>query len=265
MNTSSTIGQTLPESTPVVATTIQPAPTPAVTAKPAVAGLAPKSATKAVVATKSVTKPAAGVSRTSTQSAAPQKPSVKKIAVKSAVPKKVAVPASKAAVASKTPVTKAVATKAVVTKAPAVKAPVARKAALPKVSAPFKASVKPVPKKQVVTKALVRSTSTVPATAKAKLDKSTLSGAVTQTVAKSVDIVSPKAKLVRDSFTMPQKDFALIAVLKDRALSFKRPTKKSELLRAGLHALAVLNAAALRTALESLTPLPTGRPKNTVR
>ena len=260
MNTSSTIGQTLPESTSVVATTIQPAPTSTVTAKPAVAGLAPKSATKAVVATKSVTKPAAGVSRTSTQSAAPQKPSVKKIAVKSAVPKKVAVPASKAAVASKPPVTKAV-----VTKAPAVKAPVARKAALPKVSAPFKASVKPVPKKQVVTKALVRSTSTVPATAKAKLDKSTLSGAVTQTVAKSVDIVSPKAKLVRDSFTMPQKDFALIAVLKDRALSFKRPTKKSELLRAGLHALAVLNAAALRTALESLTPLPTGRPKNTVR
>ena len=260
MNTSSTIGQTLPESTSVVATTIQPAPTSTVTAKPAVAGLAPKSATKAVVATKSVTKPAAGVSRTSTQSAAPQKPSVKKIAVKSAVPKKVAVPASKAAVASKPPVTKAV-----VTRAPAVKAPVARKAALPKVSAPFKASVKPVPKKQVVTKALVRSTSTVPATAKAKLDKSTLSGAVTQTVAKSVDIVSPKAKLVRDSFTMPQKDFALIAVLKDRALSFKRPTKKSELLRAGLHALAVLNAAALRTALESLTPLPTGRPKNTVR
>jgi len=61
---------------------------------------------------------------------------------------------------------------------------------------------------------------------------------------------------------MPQKDFALIAVLKDRALGFKRSTKKSELLRAGLHALAGLTAPALRTALESLTPLPTGRPKN---
>lgn len=71
----------------------------------------------------------------------------------------------------------------------------------------------------------------------------------------------PKAKLVRDSFTMPQSDFALIAALKDRALGFKRPTKKSELLRAGLQALAGLNDAALQTALNALAPLKPGRPK----
>jgi hypothetical protein len=70
-----------------------------------------------------------------------------------------------------------------------------------------------------------------------------------------------KAKLVRDSFTMPQADFALIGVLKERALGFKRPTKKSELLRAGLQALAGLNDAALKAALDALPPLKPGRPK----
>ncbi len=71
----------------------------------------------------------------------------------------------------------------------------------------------------------------------------------------------PKPKLVRDSFTMPQADFDLVATLKARALDFKRPTKKSELLRAGLQALARMDAAALRQALESLAPLKPGRPK----
>lgn len=70
-----------------------------------------------------------------------------------------------------------------------------------------------------------------------------------------------KAKLVRDSFTMPQSDFALIGALKERALGFKRPAKKSELLRAGLQALAGLNDSALKAALDALAPLKPGRPK----
>jgi hypothetical protein len=71
----------------------------------------------------------------------------------------------------------------------------------------------------------------------------------------------PRAKLVRDSFTMPQADFALIDVLKVRALGFKRATKKSELLRAGLQALAAMPPAALKAALGQLVPLKAGRPK----
>ena len=71
-----------------------------------------------------------------------------------------------------------------------------------------------------------------------------------------------KDKLIRDSFTLPREDFELIATLKDRALDFKRPTKKSELLRAGLQALAKLDPAALRKALDALRPLKAGRPKN---
>ncbi len=71
-----------------------------------------------------------------------------------------------------------------------------------------------------------------------------------------------RAKLVRDSFTMPQVDFALIDVLKLRALNFKRPTKKSEVLRAGLQVLAALSREELQQALSRLPPLKTGRPKN---
>lgn len=71
-----------------------------------------------------------------------------------------------------------------------------------------------------------------------------------------------KQKLVRDSFTMPKADFALIGVLKERAIGFRRPAKKTELLRAGLHVLAAQSDASLRKALDSLTPLAPGRPKN---
>lgn len=70
-----------------------------------------------------------------------------------------------------------------------------------------------------------------------------------------------KVKLVRDSFTMPASDFALIDALKERALGFRRPAKKSELLRAGLQALAALSAPQLEAALGKLEPLKTGRPK----
>jgi hypothetical protein len=71
----------------------------------------------------------------------------------------------------------------------------------------------------------------------------------------------PKTKLVRDSFTMPATDFALIATLKERALAGRRETKKSELLRAGLQALAALDGPALLSALGRLLPLKVGRPK----
>jgi hypothetical protein len=70
-----------------------------------------------------------------------------------------------------------------------------------------------------------------------------------------------KHKLVRDSFTMPHDDFKLIDQLKDRALGFKRPAKKSELLRAGLQALAGLSDAKLKAALDALAPLKPGRPR----
>lgn len=72
---------------------------------------------------------------------------------------------------------------------------------------------------------------------------------------------APSPKLVRDSFTMPADDFALVAVLKQRALQMQRPAKKSELLRAGLQALSALSPQALAKALDALAPVKAGRPK----
>jgi len=70
-----------------------------------------------------------------------------------------------------------------------------------------------------------------------------------------------KDKLVRDSFTMPRADFALIHQLKERALGFRRAIKKSELLRAGLQALSALEDRALQAMLDKLTAIKAGRPK----
>jgi hypothetical protein len=70
-----------------------------------------------------------------------------------------------------------------------------------------------------------------------------------------------RPRLVRDGFTMPESDFALIAALKARALRAGRETKKSEVLRAGLHVLHALGDAALLDTLGRLLPLKTGRPK----
>jgi hypothetical protein len=41
-----------------------------------------------------------------------------------------------------------------------------------------------------------------------------------------------KTKRVRDSFTIPKTEYAVLTALKDRALSLTRQVKKSELLRA---------------------------------
>jgi hypothetical protein len=70
-----------------------------------------------------------------------------------------------------------------------------------------------------------------------------------------------QARMVRDSFTMPGTDFALVAALKARARAGQRETKKSELLRAGLHALTALDGPALLAALGELEPVKIGRPK----
>lgn len=80
-------------------------------------------------------------------------------------------------------------------------------------------------------------------------------------VGEAVEAAGPPAKLVRDSFTMPADDFALVALLKGRALQAQRPAKKSELLRAGLRALSGLSPQALAKALDALAPVKAGRPK----
>ena len=71
-----------------------------------------------------------------------------------------------------------------------------------------------------------------------------------------------KQKLIRDSFTMPKAEYDLLAALKGRLLVLATSTKKSELLRAGVVALALMSDAELLAAVARIPSLKTGRPKN---
>lgn len=70
-----------------------------------------------------------------------------------------------------------------------------------------------------------------------------------------------KPKLVRDSFTIPEGDYALFATLKQRALTAGIEVKKGEVLRAALLALDKLDDAELVKAIGLVERIKTGRPK----
>src|SRR4030067_3738864 len=70
-----------------------------------------------------------------------------------------------------------------------------------------------------------------------------------------------KKKGGRDRFTMPQSEYQKIAEIKAICLKASMHVKKSEVLRAGLKALAGLNATQLKRALSELEKINTGRPK----
>jgi hypothetical protein len=67
-----------------------------------------------------------------------------------------------------------------------------------------------------------------------------------------------KLKLVRDSFTLPKVEYAVIGILKTRAARLSRPARKSEIVRAGLKALVGMSDAEFLACVSSLPP---SRPK----
>jgi len=69
-----------------------------------------------------------------------------------------------------------------------------------------------------------------------------------------------KPKLVRDSFTIPKEEYAVLDMLKERAAKLGRPTKKSEVLRAGVQALAAMPDSAFLASVGAVPALKTGRP-----
>ena len=71
----------------------------------------------------------------------------------------------------------------------------------------------------------------------------------------------PKAKLVRDSFTIPKSEYSVLEGLKTRATALTQPAKKSELLRAGIVALSAMDDKTFLAALSCVPNLKTGRPK----
>ena len=68
-------------------------------------------------------------------------------------------------------------------------------------------------------------------------------------------------KVVRDGFTMPEADYGLLKSLKSQCLARGVEVKKSELLRAGVQALAALPAAELLKRMRALPAVKAGRRK----
>ncbi len=83
---------------------------------------------------------------------------------------------------------------------------------------------------------------------------------------KAVKVAKPakvkKPKLVRDSFTIPKDEYVVIDSLKLRAGKLGQSVKKSELLRAGVKALAAMSDIQFKAALSNVPTIKTGRPKN---
>ncbi|VXA95354.1 hypothetical protein [Massilia sp. 9I] len=66
--------------------------------------------------------------------------------------------------------------------------------------------------------------------------------------------------LVRDSFTMPEQEYAVLADVKQACLRAGIDVKKSELLRIGVALLGQVDIATLKSVLAALPQLKTGRP-----
>ncbi len=68
-------------------------------------------------------------------------------------------------------------------------------------------------------------------------------------------------KVVRDGFTMPQSDYDMLKALKIQCLASGLAVKKSELLRAGVQALAAMQTEKLIEKLRALPEIKAGRKK----
>jgi hypothetical protein len=151
------------------------------------------------------------------------------------------------------------ATKPVNAKNTVVKKPVVKKAA----------PAKPGPKKLTATKASGTQAAVKKPPVRTPLSKAFASAKPEKVVRTAKPVKTAKAvkvektrkpKLVRDSFTIPKVEYVVLEALKQRATRLTRSVKKSELLRAGIKALAALSDAAFLKALEQVPAIKTGRP-----
>jgi len=76
--------------------------------------------------------------------------------------------------------------------------------------------------------------------------------------AKSAKVKKPK--LVRDSLTIPKAEYEVLADLKLRAAKLGNPVKKTELIRAGIKAIAAMKDQEFLAAVQAVPSLKTGRP-----
>ncbi|MCU7375196.1 hypothetical protein PEC18_31360 [Paucibacter sp. O1-1] len=123
-----------------------------------------------------------------------------------------------------------------------------------------KTDVKPAKVRTAVKASPARTASTTEKAANAAVKPATKTKTAPAKL-KDTDPKPAKVKLVRDSFTMPSDEYAVLAVIKQRALAKAHPVKKSELLRAGVKLLEGLSDAALLRTLKGVPTIKTGRPK----
>lgn len=132
-----------------------------------------------------------------------------------------------------------------------------------------------------MTTAIPKTEKSIPATAPAKVAGKAPVKAQPKTVAKPATKAKPvakpaakpvvktavvketkakKPKMVRDSFTFPKDEYTVLDALKLRAAKLGNPSKKTELLRAGVKAIAAMSDAVFLAALQVVPSLKTGRP-----
>jgi hypothetical protein len=78
--------------------------------------------------------------------------------------------------------------------------------------------------------------------------------------AKETRTTKAASKVVRDSFTMIEKDYELIPALKERCLKRGVSVNKSQILRAGLNALDNMADEKIIEIINNLAEVKTGRP-----
>nr|WP_034334168.1 hypothetical protein [Herbaspirillum sp. B39] len=152
-----------------------------------------------------------------------------------------------AATETKKPVAKPAAPKPAAVKKPAVK-PATRAAAKPAAAAAAPAAPKTDKKVEKVAKP-------------EKADKPVKAEKVEKVEKVEKAPKAKKVKQVRDSFTMPENEYAVLAQVKKTCLKSGVEIKKSDLLRIGVSLIKNLKINELKDILGSLTPLKVGRPK----
>jgi hypothetical protein len=117
-----------------------------------------------------------------------------------------------------------------------------------------KSAVKPAAKAKPAAKPALK------ATAKPAAKPATKASAKVDAVALAKE-KARKPKLVRDSFTMPEGEYAVLGQVKKACLKAGFEIKKSELLRIGVALISQIDMATLQSVLAALPQLKTGRPK----
>lgn len=154
-----------------------------------------------------------------------------------------------AAAGKAAPAVKKVAKTSAQPKAPKQPAAAAAEPATARTPAVKPAAVKPAVEKPVAEKPTVEK----PAAAKA--------GKARPEPKAEPELKPRKPKLVRDSFTMPEAEYAVLGEIKKACLKAGIEVKKSELLRAGVALLKRLDTEGVKEILAALPSLKAGRPK----